>query len=66
MTMKNRWLPLIVILFLPAGCMGRHVVVEPQKTNGLNDTQWRISQEPSVNVNPQESVEDEKDLGPVQ
>ena len=66
MIMKIHWQLVIVGLFLLAGCTGRHVVVDPQETAGLNDTQWRISQEPSVKVNPKDMIEEQNDLDPVQ
>lgn len=60
--MKNRWQLIIVLPFFLSGCMARHVVVLPQEAKGLSDTQWKISQEPSLTVEPPDLIEGEKDL----
>lgn len=52
--------------FFLSGCTARHVVVLPQEAKSLSDTQWRVSQEPSLPVEPPDMIEEKKDLNVVQ
>ncbi len=58
MNITNCWqLVLIVIPIFLSGCTGRHIVVLPQEAKGLSDSQWKITQEPSMSPVPSIKME---------
>ena len=59
MITKNHWQIIVVLSFLLSGCTARHIVVIPEDAKALNDTQWNITQEPLLIIEPPGIIEEE-------
>ncbi len=60
MSTKCLWRIIIILPVFLSGCTARHIVVLPEDAQGLSDTQWHISQEPTLIVEPAGIIEEER------